>query len=271
VTSPVRIPADVEREDKLLGPFTARQTALMAAGGLLLYGGYGLARPWMSPPAYLAMVLPVAGVLVGVALGRREGVSMDRFLLAAFRHARAPKRMVHAPEGVPPLPDFLDEALAREAGKPPAPAHVPCQGVDGAGLVHLGRDGVAAVAGCSTVNFELRSGAERQALVGGFARWLNSLTGPVQILVRSALVDLGPPRCRIRRWPRRRSPTPTTSTRSATAGRCSRARCCWRYASRVRGRPPATVPRNARRRPSARWPRRRWTSAPCRRRRWFTC
>jgi hypothetical protein len=51
---------------------------------------------------------------------------------------------------------------------------------------------VAAVAGCSTVNFELRSGAERQALVGGFARWLNSLTGPVQILVRSALVDLGP-------------------------------------------------------------------------------
>ena len=125
--SSARIPADIEREDAILGPLTIRQTAWMAAGALLLYGGYWASRAWLSPLAYLALVTPMAGVLIGLALGRREGVPLDRFALAAVAHARAPKRMVHAPEGVPPLPRFLDRALARQAGPVPVPATCPAR------------------------------------------------------------------------------------------------------------------------------------------------
>jgi hypothetical protein len=46
------------------------------------------------------------------------------------------------------------------------------------------------LAACSTVNFALRTPAEQELLVGGFARWLNSLTGPVQITSRTAPADL---------------------------------------------------------------------------------
>jgi hypothetical protein len=106
--------------------------------------------------------------------------------------------MVHAPDGVPDLPEFLDRALARQAGPAPVPADLPCHGVDAAGLLDLGRDGRAAAAACSTVPFALRSGTEQQALVAGFGRWLNSMTGPAQILIRTHPVDLEPAARRLR-------------------------------------------------------------------------
>jgi hypothetical protein len=42
------------------------------------------------------------------------------------------------------------------------------------------------------VNFGLLSPAERAGLVAGFAGWLNSLTGPVQILINADRIDLAP-------------------------------------------------------------------------------
>ncbi|MFD0328243.1 hypothetical protein ACFQZC_08480 [Streptacidiphilus monticola] len=44
----------------------------------------------------------------------------------------------------------------------------------------------------TTVNLSLRTPVEQQALVAGFGSWLNALTGPVQILVRSHRLDLTP-------------------------------------------------------------------------------
>ena len=58
------------------------------------------------------------------------------------------------------------------------------------GVIGLGSDGAAAVAAVSTVNFALRSPAEQDALTAAYGRWLNSLTGPVQILVRAGRADL---------------------------------------------------------------------------------
>jgi hypothetical protein len=40
------------------------------------------------------------------------------------------------------------------------------------------------------VAFGLRTPAEQNGLVAGFARWLHSLDGPAQILVRAQRVDL---------------------------------------------------------------------------------
>ncbi|MFZ3555815.1 PrgI family protein [Streptomyces sp. BH055] len=188
----VRIPADINRSDRILGPLTARQTAQLAVVALLLYGGYWAARPFMAPLAYLVLITPIAGVAAAVVLGNREGIGLDRFALAALAHARTPKRRVHAPEGVPPLPDLVNRSLARAAGPPPTAMRMPYDAVTETGVLDLGPEGMAALATCSTVNFDLRSGAEQQALTAGFARWLNSLTGPSQLLVRCHRIDLAP-------------------------------------------------------------------------------
>ena len=42
----------------------------------------------------------------------------------------------------------------------------------------------------STVNFALRSPAEQDALTAAYGRWLHSLTGPVQILIRTGHANL---------------------------------------------------------------------------------
>jgi hypothetical protein len=57
-------------------------------------------------------------------------------------------------------------------------------------VIGLGGEGAAAVAAVSTVNFALRSPAEQDALTGAYGRWLNSLTGPAQILIRAGRADL---------------------------------------------------------------------------------
>lgn len=187
-----RIPADITRPDRILGPLTARQTGILAAAALVLYGGYWILRPVMAPLAYLVMIVPVAGVVTAIALGAREGIGLDRFLLAALSHSRAGKRRVYAPEGVPALPGIVPPRLARATGPMPEAMRMPCRGVSPVGVLDLGGQGRAAMARCSTVNFDLLSGAEQQGLVAAFARWLNSLTGPTQILTRCYHTDLAP-------------------------------------------------------------------------------
>ncbi|WHX17713.1 PrgI family protein [Streptomyces malaysiensis subsp. malaysiensis] len=187
-----RIPADIARPDRVLGPLTARQTAILAGCVLVLYGGYWLARPFMPPLAYLVMVVPVAGAVTAVAVGAREGIGLDRFLLAALAHARAPRRRVHAPEGVPALPEIVNKEMGKAAGPMPVPVRMPYRGVGPVGTVDLAGQGQAALGVCSPVNFDLHSGAEQQGLVAGFGRWLNSLTGPTQLLLRCHRTDLAP-------------------------------------------------------------------------------
>jgi hypothetical protein len=49
----------------------------------------------------------------------------------------------------------------------------------------------------STVNFALRSPAEQDALAAAYGRWLNSLTGPAQVLIRARRADLTGTRARL--------------------------------------------------------------------------
>ncbi|RVU28997.1 PrgI family protein [Streptomyces antnestii] len=187
-----RIPADVSKSDQVLGPLTARQAAILAVAGLLLYGGYWVSRPFMAPLAYLALVAPVALVVTVIAVGRRDGIGMDRLLLAAVRFHRTPKRRVPAPEGVRPLPSLVPGAWRAQDGRKPAALRMPCREVSDTGVLDLGNEGRSALAVCSTINFHLRTGGEQQALTEAFARWLNALTGPTQILVRAHRLDVAP-------------------------------------------------------------------------------
>ncbi|MFF1691586.1 MULTISPECIES: PrgI family protein [unclassified Streptomyces] len=187
---PARIPADVTKSDQVLGPLTARQTAILAASAAVLYSGYWATHMVMAPLAYAALVAPVAVVVTVVALGRRDGIGMDQLLLAAVRFHRTPKRQVPAPEGVPALPAAAPAHWEAPTARPPAALRLPCQDVTESGTLDLAADGQSALAVCSTINFHLRTGGEQQALTEAFARWLNSLTGPTQILVRAHRLDV---------------------------------------------------------------------------------
>ncbi|MFI5590088.1 PrgI family protein [Amycolatopsis sp. NPDC051758] len=196
MSRPVRIPADVDRPDRVLGPLTARQLAILGVTGLLLYALYGATRAFLPLPLFLLVATPVALAVTVLALGHRDGVALDRLLLAAVRQRLRPRRQVSAPEGIQPAPAWLTAGRdSADDEVAPTPLELPARGVTSgstAGVVDLGPDGLAVIAACSTVNFSLRTPAEQEALVGSFARYLHSLTAPVQFLVRAERLDLVP-------------------------------------------------------------------------------
>jgi hypothetical protein len=183
----VQITADVDRPDKILLGLTARQLAILAAPALGLWAAYAAARHHLPLALFAAVGAPVVlGALV-LALGRRDGLGLDRLLAFALRQARAPHRLVPAPEGVAPAPAWAGVDRTR----PAAPLRLPPRAVGDDGTVDLGPEGVALVAEAQTVSFSLRTPAEQHALVVAFGRYLNSLAAPIQVVVRSQPVDLG--------------------------------------------------------------------------------
>ncbi|MGW8375448.1 PrgI family protein [Streptomyces sp. ODS28] len=194
MTQPVRIPVDVEREDTVVANLSARQVLLLAVSGLALYGLWGALRTLVPLPFFLLLALPLGGAGAALALGRREGTSLDRLALAAARHLLSSRVRLCAPEGLARPPLWLARraqhtATARVTAVA-AEEMTPVRQVSEAGLVDLGAEGLAVIAVCSSVNFALRSPAEQEALVGAFGRYLHSLTAPVQILVRAQRLDL---------------------------------------------------------------------------------
>ncbi|QWF81047.1 PrgI family protein [Amycolatopsis sp. CA-230715] len=206
MTSPVRVPADVDRADRVLGPLTARQLAILGVAGLGLYGLYSVTRAFVPLPVFLIVAIPVGVTVTVLALGKRDGLPLDKLALAAVRQHLSPRHRVAAPEGVRAAPDWLTAQQPDTRGRgrgpastepvSPAPLELPASGVADtgaqAGIIDLGTDGLAVIAVCSTVNFSLRTPAEQEALVASFARYLHSLTAPVQILVRAERLDLAP-------------------------------------------------------------------------------
>ncbi|GAA1250573.1 hypothetical protein GCM10009665_46580 [Kitasatospora nipponensis] len=190
-SSMVKIPADVDKEDTVLGPLTARQTAQLAAVVLLLWVGYRSTSAFVPPLFFAALALPAATSAALAVLTRRDGQPMDRWLLAAWRHHLTPRHLTPT-GGLADVLPWQNEILDRAAG----PSHVgklalSIADIDEHGVLDLGPSGRAAISEAGTVNLALRTGGEQQALVSAFGRWLNALAGPVQILVRTRHLELG--------------------------------------------------------------------------------
>src|SRR4051794_2348761 len=91
MTRPVRIPADVHREDRIVGQFTARQIMIGSVTAAVVYAAWVGIGPTVGLPVFALLVLPVVAVAVAVALGRRDGLPLDQWLLAAARHHLHPQ------------------------------------------------------------------------------------------------------------------------------------------------------------------------------------
>ncbi|WP_433754719.1 PrgI family mobile element protein [Nocardia sp. CA-135398] len=202
MTTPVRIPADVERSDRLLGPFTARQLAILATAALLLYSAWIATRAVIAPLVFLAPAAPIAAVVTVAILTRRDGLPADLLLVAAIRHRLRSRHLVTESEGaVLAAPRWITDRATRARPRPPVPTalspeelrlpqSVTSSSSGGVGVIDLGADGLAVVAVAGTLNLALRTPAEQDSLVGQLAGWLHTLRQPVQILIRSARLDL---------------------------------------------------------------------------------
>ncbi|GAA4898492.1 PrgI family protein [Streptomonospora salina] len=182
-----RMPADIEREDTLLANLTARQLLIIATPALALWGLWSAVGDLVPLPVVGAVAVPVMGAAVAAALVRRDGLSLDRLLVAALCSLRSPSGARPPPLPPPRCPP----------GSVPAPGRyphpwMPVEAIGDDGVIDLGEHGAALILDCSTVNVGLRTEEERAALVAGFASYLNSLATPVQILVRAESVRLAP-------------------------------------------------------------------------------
>lgn len=201
MTTPIRIPADVERADRLVGPFTARQLLILTATAVLGYLGWILTRTLIAPPVFLAAVLPLGVVATVMVLTTRDGLAADQLLVAAIRQRLQPRTRVLAPEGIDAPPRWLTKhaidssevvtAQPLSASDLHLPEAVTPAGSDQVGVIDLGRDGLAVIAAAGTVNLGLRTPAEQEGLVDGLGRYLHAFSGHgVQILIRTARLDL---------------------------------------------------------------------------------
>lgn len=192
MTRPVRIPADVDRPDRILFGLTGRQLTILTTTGVTLYVLWALTQQFVPLLAFLVVALPISTVAAVLAFGQRDGVSLDRLLWAALRQRLTPRRHVATPEDVSSTPDWITASVESGAEQEDASSslQLPVKDVTPTGVVDLGTDGLALVAVASTVNFALRTPMEQQAVVSSFGRYLHSLTGPVQVLVRAHRLDL---------------------------------------------------------------------------------
>jgi hypothetical protein len=209
-----RVPADVDAPDRILGDLTFRQMAVLAvAAG----AGYLAWRALHSRVPVLVLVLagiPLAGLAVAVALVRRDGLGLDAWLAHAAIYARAPRRLL--PARVPPPPVWAPSipSDAYPSGPGFGVLRLPAEAVDRDGTIRTtsasrperlrrasrrGRRGgareaepgsVVVLVGATTLNVATRTPGDQAGLVAGFARWLNGLAGPVQVVISTRRVDL---------------------------------------------------------------------------------
>ncbi|MEV1333964.1 PrgI family protein [Micromonospora costi] len=181
-----RMPADVDAPDKVVYGLTFRQLAILAVAALAVYGVWRVLHQVVPMSLLVGAAVVLGGLAFGIVVGRRDGLPLDVWLLAAVAHARAP-RALSTTDTTSTTPDWVQAPKARVML--PAPLRLPADAIDEGGQIRLG-GGRAAVVAASSVNLALRTSDEQSALVEVFGRWLNSLSTPTQIVVSAQPVDL---------------------------------------------------------------------------------
>ncbi|MER7894300.1 PrgI family protein [Micromonospora sp. NPDC094482] len=180
------MPADVDAPDKVAYGLTFRQLAVLAVAALAFYGAWQALHRVVPAPVLVGAAVILGGLVFGIAVGRRDGLPLDVWLLAAVRHARAPQAL-STTDTTSKTPNWVQAPPSKVML--PAPLTLPADAIDDSGEICLGGARAAMVA-ATNVNLALRTADEQAALVDTFGRWLNSLSTPTQIVVSAQPVDL---------------------------------------------------------------------------------
>ncbi|GAA3292647.1 PrgI family protein [Dactylosporangium vinaceum] len=181
-----RMPADVDAPDKVVYGLTFRQLAILAVAALIGYGAWNALHTLLPIPVLLGCAVVLGGVVFGLAVGRRDGLPMDLWILAGLRHSRSPRALTTT-DTTAKVPDWVQAPPTKVML--PAPLKLPADAIGDDGQISLGGAKAAMVAATS-VNLALRTADEQAALIDTFGRWLNSLATPTQIVVSAQPVDL---------------------------------------------------------------------------------
>ena len=177
------VPANVNDPDRIAFGLTFRQLGIIGGPGLLGLGCYRAFGPLLPPMAWIVAGMILFAVLVVVALGRRDGLPLDVWLRHGVALSRSPRTLAPGTARA--------SSVAAVAGKPsiPAPLRSPVTSISPTGVLTSEGSAKRLIA-CGTTNIHLRTGSEQGALLDGFGRFLNSLTGPSQLLVAAQRHDL---------------------------------------------------------------------------------
>src|SRR2546429_2310182 len=130
-----RVPADVDAPDKILYGLTFRQLAILAVAAVIFYTAWRSLHTMVPVPVLLGGGLILGGLAFGLVVGRRDGLSLDRWLLHAVVHSRAPKALSTG-DTTTKAPDWVQTPQQRVAL--PAPLKLPRQAIDDDGQITLG-------------------------------------------------------------------------------------------------------------------------------------
>ena len=180
------VPADIDAPDQIAWGLSFRQLAILSAPTGALYLVYSRIGPVLPVLVWVgAAIVVIAGAIV-VALGRRDGLSLDVWVRHALMLRTTPA--LSTPGGAP-----QGQAILKTTAKPPVPALLRSD------VTSIGADGTLRVEGtarrviaCGTTSVGLRTGTEQAGLLEAFGRWANALTAPAQVLISAARHDLTP-------------------------------------------------------------------------------
>jgi hypothetical protein len=178
-----RIPANIAEPDRIAFGLTFRQLGIVGGVGLTGFGLYRTFGDRLPPAAWIVAGIIAFCIAIVVALGRRDGLPLDVWLRHGFVLSRSPRTLTPG--------NARASSVAAVAGKPsvPAPLQSPVTTVSPSGVLTSEGSNKVLIA-CGATNIHLRTGSEQAALLDGFGRFLNSLTGPAQIVVTAQRHDL---------------------------------------------------------------------------------
>lgn len=177
------VPANVQEPDRIAFGLTFRQLGIVGGVGLFGFGAYRNFGPWLPTAVWIVAGMFVFCLAIVVALGRRDGLPLDVWLKHGLTLSRSPRQLTPG--------NARATSVAAVAGKTsvPAPLRSPVTAVSASGVVTSEGKHRVLIA-CGTTNIHLRTGSEQGALLDGFGGFLNSLTGPAQIVVAAQRHDL---------------------------------------------------------------------------------
>jgi hypothetical protein len=199
----VRIPADVDLEDRLIGRLTARQVVILAAALLAVWTGWTLGGQTLPLPVFAVAAVLVGLLAVLVAFARRDGLTFDQFALAVARQHLG-SRPARPPLAAAGVPGWVTGPASRAPHPPGSATRIPTTAATGHGIPHghitgadagtgvidLGGLGLVVIAVCSSVQLAWLDERDQARTLATLAGYLHSLTGPVQLVARAVPVDL---------------------------------------------------------------------------------
>jgi hypothetical protein len=183
-SAPVPVPADIDIQDRVLFGLTVRQLLMLAPSALAAGLIWQSLKTTVPPELVVPLALVPVALCAVVAIGRIDGIGLDRLIAAAVVMPRMP---LAAGRGE------TASLRMQQHGKAAPAAGVltgPVRDVAADGLIDLGAAGFARAVDVGSVNFDLLGPSEQTSMVAALARLCYGLDAHLQIVVATRPVDL---------------------------------------------------------------------------------